>query len=95
MEQLVLDAFSKQLEEKKVIRNSQRGFTTEKLCSIDLIAVYDGITKWVDGGRAVNIIYLDFRKAFDTVSHDILIMKLRKRGIDDWTVRWVENWLTG
>ena len=95
MEQLVLDAFSKQLEEKKVIRNSQRGFTTEKLCSIDLKAVYDGITKWVDGGRAVNIIYLDFRKAFDTVSHDILIMKLRKRGIDDWTVRWVENWLTG
>ena len=36
-----------------------------------------------------------FSKAFDTVSHDTLVAKLRKRGMDEWTVRWVENWLTG
>jgi len=30
-----------------------------------------------------------------TVSHDILIGNLRKRGLDEWTVRWIENWLTG
>ena len=47
------------------------------------------------GGRAVDVIYLDFSKAFDAVSHDILIAKMRKRGIEQWTVRWVENWLTG
>ncbi|GAB0209372.1 mitochondrial enolase superfamily member 1 [Grus japonensis] len=35
------------------------------------------------------------RKAFDTVSHNILIGKLRKCGLDEWTVRWVENWLNG
>ena len=39
--------------------------------------------------------YLDFSKAFDTVSHGILLAKLRKCGIEEWTVRWVENWLTG
>ena len=43
----------------------------------------------------MDVVYLDFSKAFDTVSHDILIMKLRKRGIDEWTVRWVEIWMTG
>jgi len=43
----------------------------------------------------VDVIYLDFCKGFDTVSHNILIMKLRKFGIDEWTVRWVENRLTG
>ncbi|GAB0184608.1 mitochondrial enolase superfamily member 1 [Grus japonensis] len=34
-------------------------------------------------------------KAFDTVSHNIRISKLRKRGLDEWTVRWTENWLNG
>lgn len=39
--------------------------------------------------------YLDFSKAFDTVSYNILTMKLRKRGIDESTVKSLENWLTG
>lgn len=61
----------------------------------NLVAFYGDITSWVDGGRAVDVIYLDFRKGFDTASYDILIMKLRKCGVDEWMVRWVEIWLTG
>ena len=94
MEQFVLVAICKQLEEKKVLSSSQHGFTKAKSCSTNLVAFYDGITGWVDVGRAVDAIYLDFSKAFDTVFHT-LITKLRKRGTDEWTVRWVENWLTG
>jgi len=37
----------------------------------------------------------DFSKAFDTVSYNILIGKLRKCGLDEWSVRWIENWLNG
>ena len=43
----------------------------------------------------MDVVYLDFSKAFDTVSHNILIGKLRKCGLDDWPVRWIENWLNG
>ena len=71
MEQLVLDAISKQLEEKKIIRKSQHGFTKGKSCSTNLITLYGGISSWVDEGRAVDVIYLNFSKAFDTVSHNI------------------------
>lgn len=42
----------------------------------------------------MDVIYLDFSKASDTVSHDILITKLRKCGMDEWTVRWVRYCLT-
>ena len=46
-------------------------------------------------GRAVDVIYLDFSKAFDTVSHNILLGKLRTCGLDEWSGRWIENWLNG
>ena len=95
MIKLVLDTPFKQLREKKVVRSSQHGFIKGKSCLTNLVAFYDVITGWVDGGRAVDVVYLDFSKAFDTVSHNILVMKLRKCGIDEWTVRWIENWLTG
>jgi len=95
MEQLLLEIIIKQVEEKKVIRSSQHGFTKEKSCLTNLIALYDGTTRWIDEGRAVDVLYLDFSKAFDTVSHNILIGKLRKCGLDEWSVRWIENWLNG
>ena len=45
----------------------------------------------MDEGRAVDVVYLDFSKAFDTVSHNILLGKLRKRGLEEWSMRWVET----
>jgi len=90
MQQFILDAICKQVEEKQVIRTSQHGFTKGKSCLTNLIAYYDGMTSWVD-----EVVYLDFSKAFDTVSHNILIAKLRKCGLDEWTVGGIENWMNG
>ena len=56
LEQHILEVFSKQVEEKKVIRSSQHGFTKGKSCLTNLTAFYDGITGWVDEGRAVNVV---------------------------------------
>ncbi|CAM4613601.1 unnamed protein product [Lepidochelys kempii] len=81
------------LHERKVIRNSQHGFTKGRSCLTNLITFYDEITGSVDEGKAVDVLFLDFSKAFDTVSHSILVSKLRKYGLDECTIRWVESWL--
>ncbi|CAM5107741.1 unnamed protein product [Natator depressus] len=93
MEQVLKESILKHLEERKEIRNSQHGFTKGKSCLSNLIAFYNEITGSVDMGKAVDVIYLDFSKAFDTVSHSILANKLKKYGLDKWTIRWIESWL--
>ncbi|CAM4564408.1 unnamed protein product [Caretta caretta] len=93
MEQVLKESILKHLHERKVIRNSQHGFTKGRSCLTNLIAFYDEITGSVDEGKAVDVLFLDFSKAFDPVSHSILVSKLRKYGLDECTTRWVESWL--
>ncbi|GAB0181361.1 mitochondrial enolase superfamily member 1 [Grus japonensis] len=74
MEQILLGAITSQM--KHVIGKSKRGFTKDKLCLTSLIAFYNKVTCLVDVGRPVDIIYLDFSKAFNTVPHSLLLEKL-------------------
>ncbi|KAJ7400320.1 RNA-directed DNA polymerase from mobile element jockey-like protein [Pitangus sulphuratus] len=89
MEHLILEAISIHMDD----RSSQHGFTKGKSFLTNLIAFYDETTTWMDGGRAVDIVYLGFSKAFNTISHNTLIGKLTKCRLEEWMVRWIENWL--
>jgi len=51
-----------------------------------LISFYDQVTHLVDEGKAVDVIYLDFGKAFDTVPHSILPEKMATHGLDGYTL---------
>uniref|UniRef100_A0A674JN28 Reverse transcriptase domain-containing protein n=1 Tax=Terrapene triunguis TaxID=2587831 RepID=A0A674JN28_9SAUR len=93
MEQVIKEIICKHLEGGKVKGNSQHVFVKNKLCQTNRIAFFDRITSLVDKGEAVDVVYLDFSKAFDTVSHDIRIDKLGKFNLDGATIRWVHNWL--
>ncbi|KAK4810275.1 LOW QUALITY PROTEIN: hypothetical protein QYF61_015305 [Mycteria americana] len=95
MEQFILSALNRHVQANQGIRPSQHGFMKGRSCLTNLISFYDKVTHLVDEGEAVDIIYLDFRKAFDTVSHSILLEKLGAHGLDGCTLRWVKNWLDG
>jgi len=92
MEQFILSALTRHVKDNQGIRPSQHGFMKGTSCLTNLISFYDQVTHLVDEGKAMDVIYLDFSKAFDTVPHSILLEKMAAHGLD---VHWIKNWLNG
>jgi len=92
MELILLGAIITQM--KHVIGKSQHRFTKGKSCLTKLTAFYDKVPCLAHVGQAVDIVYLDFSKAFSTVSHSLLLEKMMHYDLDNWSVRWMGNWLT-
>ncbi|KAF1484442.1 hypothetical protein FQV17_0012354, partial [Megadyptes antipodes antipodes] len=92
MERFILRALTGHERDSQGIRPSQHRFMRGRSCLTNLISFYDKVTRLVDEGKAVDVVYLDFSKAFDTafdtVSHSILLEKLAAHGLDRCTLRW-------
>ena len=63
----------------KLLNSSQHGFLKAKSCLTNMLCFLEEITKWIDEGSPVDIIYLDFQKVFDKVPHQRLLLKLKRR----------------
>ncbi|GAB0181414.1 mitochondrial enolase superfamily member 1 [Grus japonensis] len=68
MEQIILSAIMQHVQDNKAIKPHQHGFMkSSRSCLINLISFYDKVTRLMDEGKAVDIFYIGFSKAFDTV----------------------------
>ena len=102
----VLSFFSKILEkivynivfdflcENEILYDYQFGFRSKHSTQQALITLVDNVTKSLDGSNIVISLFIDLKKAFDTVHHRILLRKLYAYGIRGILLKWFESYLT-
>jgi len=71
----------------------QHGFMKHRSCLTNILESLEAWTKALDDGYGIDLIYLDYRKAFDTVPHARLIEKLKSLGISGKLLDWIANFL--
>ena len=82
------------MEENNLFNPSQHGFRSGRSCLSQLIAHYDRISQNLEHGHNVDVVYLDFAKAFDKVDFLVTMKKLKDLGISGKIGRWIHSFLT-
>jgi hypothetical protein len=95
MESIIKEHLMKHLLQNDLISIHQHGFMSQKSCTTNLLESMDFITGNNSRGIPVDVLYTDFAKAFDKVSHLYLIHKLRSYGIGNKIISWLFNYLNG
>ena len=70
---------------------------TKRSCRASLLDFFAQVndTYDSDNNKAVDLVYLNFQKAFDKVPHERLMAEVNAYGIQGDTARWIRNWLAG
>lgn len=94
LEGIIKDLVVSHLEHYKLLRDSQHGFINGRSCLTNLLDFFDTVTSEIDEGKNLDIIYLDFAKAFDKVCHGRLGKKLESHGVGGNVLQWIKGWLS-
>ena len=95
LERIVHDRITKFWEDNDFLLSDQGGFRKGHSTLSTVADLSDDIFNQVNGGNITMAVFVDLRKAFDTVDLGILLKKLSKAGIRDNTLAWCENYLSG
>ena len=93
LETFIRDEIVEHLTVNKLLSEAQHGFRKGRSCLTNILETLELWTEILDEGNCIDVAYLDFRKAFDLVSHKLLIHKMEKYGIEGQILKWVRNWL--
>ena len=95
MEKLVRNVILDHMFDNDLMSDYQHGFLPGRSCTTQLLEVLDKWTEIVDNGGALDVIYLDLAKAFDSVPHKRLLVKLQSYGVRGNLLKWIESFLLG
>ena len=85
-----LDGF---IEKHKLLTESQYGFRENRSTSLALMELIEEITNCLDTQKYAIGIFIDLKKAFDTINHEILLDKLERYGIRGIGLNWLRSYL--
>ena len=77
-----------------ILTDKQHGFRTKRSCETQLIVTIQELARNMSAGEQMDIVLLDFSKAFDKVPHRRLLMKLDYYGVRGLTIKWIESFLS-
>ena len=96
LEHIVFRAIMDHVDFHKILVFFQHGFRSKHSCETQLVNTIEDLAKGLNDKQQLDLLILDFSKAFDLVAHKRLLSKLQYCGIHDQTLTWIKkNWLTG
>ena len=94
LERILRDVIMVHLVSNGLLSESQHGFVPKKSCTTNLLETLDFLTDCLARKIPVDIIFLDFAKAFDKVPHRRLLLKLKAYGIGGGLLNWITDFLS-
>ena len=94
LEKIIAKALVNHLEDNNLLDENQFGFLRNRSTIHNILKLTNKVAHDLNDKKFVVGIFLDLKKAFDTVSHDILLKKLQKLGIKDTPLKWFTDYLT-
>ena len=94
LESIVRENMIKHMQVNNLFSDKQFGFIPQRSTVLQLLTVLDKWTETIDTGGYIDVAYCDFMKAFDKVSHRLLIHKLKMYGFGAEYVNWIQAFLS-
>ena len=93
-ESIIRDQIMEHLLVNNLLNANQHGFVPKRSCMTQQIEVLEKWTKEYDLGRCVDVAFMDIKKAYDTVPHKRLVLKLKSFGFESKLLNWIDAFLS-
>ena len=92
-ESIIKDTLSNYLSDNNLLSPNQHGFVPRRSCCTQLLHALNDWTLSLDERLSTDVVYFDFSKAFDSVPHTRLLLKLQAYGINGQLLSWFKSFL--